>query len=340
MSKTNKNRKLKGKNIKLKDKKLLKKMINNDLELGDDIFTEEVSSIIDDANLIAGKNIQILIGGDDNKNLTFPTKLDELFGYNEPIDKRSIFEKMSGYVESVAMSKISSAVGVEGKNSKEITKKLEDDSKALEEVNNFFNKPESEHTKEELKEIAHTATEIVGEAMEVIPDKIKGSVNKVVENGIDAGIAAMNGLPIVGTAISLDKVADKFINTAGEIADATSDVSNLIRETSNKLKQPVNEMKEKINEISSDIQQSKEQLQQPVNEMKKKINEISSDIQQSKEQLQQSEQILNKNIQLGGTDISKFNNLLQHGGKKLRKRINNTRHAFKNISKNVTKKNK
>jgi hypothetical protein len=49
----------------------------------------------------------------------------------------------------------------------------------------------------------------------------------------------------------------------------------------------------------------------------------------------------NENIQYGGgSDMTKFHNLLQNGGKKLKKRINNTKHAFKNISRNITKKNK
>jgi hypothetical protein len=48
-------------------------------------------------------------------------------------------------------------------------------------------------------------------------------------------------------------------------------------------------------------------------------------------------------MQVGGLNINKFlkhGGKLQHAGKKIKKRIYSTRHAFKNISKNVTRKNK
>jgi len=41
---------------------------------------------------------------------------------------------------------------------------------------------------------------------------------------------------------------------------------------------------------------------------------------------------------VGGSNMDKFNRTLQHGGKKIRKRIHTTRHAFQNISKNITRK--
>ena len=380
---TYKSKKIKSKTIKSKKKnKKLLKMLNSESELDD------INSLIDDDSILE-ENIQILIGGGDNDFIE-PTELDKLLGYKGPIDNRSLVKKISDYINidkagdyfnsfisiinGLIARKVLSISGIEGKEPKEIANMLEKDSKALEQINDYLQTDKGKEMLGEIKESLNTATDVVGEAIKEIPNKVDESMNKVTDNAVQAGIRAMGGLPVIGTVIAVDKVAEKITETAGQIAEATGEISELVGDTADKLKQPIDDVKKKVDEISSNIEniqqqeqikqqeqpeKQQEQIKQPEQQIKqseqqekqpeqqenqeKQPEKQQEQIKQLEQQEKQQEQIKqpekiskNKIIQNGGSDIIKFHNILQNGGKKIRKRINNTRNSFKNIRNNIT----
>ena len=313
---------------KNKNKKLLKKMINSESELDD------LNSLIDTTDSILEENIQILVGG-KSSDFVEPTELDKLLGYEGPVDTRGPLDKMNDYVENLVGTvanvakglvahKVSNVIGMEGKTPEEVAKTLENDTQKLEQINDYLKKD----TKmlDEIQELTNTASSVIGESIKQIPNDINESMNKLAKNAVDAGVGALTDVPGINVVVGTSKMISGIQGAVGETSEAVGKVANLIGDTSEKIEKPINDVKKKINEVSDNIETTQQlsQIQESpkINESQQ-MNELSIDDK--------------KNIQLGGFNMNKF---IHHGGKKLRKRVNDTRHAFKNISKNITKKNK
>lgn len=351
---TYKSKKIKSKTYKGKGKKLLKKMMTTESELDDvNSVLDNSDSVLDDVDLLE-ENILMAVGGDNivrpSDNIVRPSELDKnLFGYKEPVDTQGPIGKFIDSVEDsiddvkevaenvvsvgkvAFLKKLSDVAGYEGKTSDEVMNEIKNDAESIEKINNYFKSKEGEETLEDIQDLSNTATGVIAKSFEKIPETLTDSMEKMG----DAGLKITKGLatevpivaPIIGASDAVKGTEDAIIASA----DALKKVANLTGDTAEEIKKPIEDIKEKIDEVSSEIENTQQLSQSQMDESK--MND-ESQMDESKIKINE------KNIQLGGSDMTKFYNLLQNGGKKLRKRINNTRHAFKNISKNITKKNK
>lgn len=328
---TNKNRRKKGRTEKSRNsKKLLKKLFHDD------------SSTFD-------KNIKILIGGNGDTNTNKkPTKFDTMFlGYEEGIsvDTRGSFEKLREYVgdsfekfttitQGLISRKVLDTAGYENKTPEEVANELKNDTKKLEEINNYLQTEDGKEMINEIKDLSNTATDVISESIEKIPETFTGSIKKMGDAGLKVGVGLATEVPIIAPIIGISNMIEGTEEAIEATADAVKKVAEITGDTAEEIKKPINEIENKIDEISNKIENTQKISQIPTD--KSQMNETLMN-----ETLMNNKLLLNeKNIQHGGSDMTKFHNVLQNGGKKLRKRINNTRYAFKNVSKNITKKNK
>jgi methyl-accepting chemotaxis protein len=327
---TNKNRSKRGKTEKLRNgKKILKKMVRND------------------NSALLNENIQILIGGNKtNSNIVRPTKFDMLLGYEDvPIDTTSSFEKLrhtvgdsfeklkntigdsienfTAVIQGLIARKILSSAGYENKTPQEVANELKNDSKTLEQINHYLQTNDGKEMINEIKKLSKTTSDIISESLEEIPNKLDGTMNKLSEEGVKAATNAVAEIPGPNVVVSTLRLGENAINATDEMVKASGQIAELAGDTAEEIKKPIDEIENKINEIS------------------KKASELSNaevpNAQVPNTTLEKETQLIT-NQRGGDTDINKFIHLIQHGGRKLRKRINSTRHSFKNVSKNVTQK--
>jgi methyl-accepting chemotaxis protein len=334
-----------------KNKKLLKKIMNN--------------STLEE-------NIKILIGG----NIVEPSELDKaLFGYKEKIDTTGPIDKLYdnaknkveyitnsfgnfvNIVEGLMARKMISVIGMEEKKPEEVAEILKNDSEKLREISEFLETDKGKEMLDEITNLSKKATNVVGESIEQIPTKLDDSMNKMAHAGLKITKGLGGEIPILGQIIAASDAIKGTQDAFNATTNAIENVANLTSDTAEKLKTPLDDIKEKMEDISDEVKNTQDipitqqfsqtqdlpthQLSQTQDLPTQQLSQTQDlpTIQQfsQKRQLQKND---DNNIQYGGSDMNKFHNLLQNGGKKLRKRINNTRHAFKNISKNITKKNK
>ena len=370
---TNKNRRKKGRTEKSRNSKnLLKKLFHDD------------SSTLD-------KNIKILIGGNGDTNTDTntnkkPTKFDSMFlGYEEGIsvDTRGSFEKLREYVgdsfekfttitQGLISRKVLDTAGYENKTSEEVANELKNDTKKLEEINNYLQTKNGKEMINELKELSNTATGVISESIEKIPETFTGSIKKMGDAGLKVGIGLATEVPIIAPIIGMSNMIKGTEEAIEATADAVKKVAEITGDTAEEIKKPINEIENKIDEISekasninveipdvkipdvkipdvkipdvkipdvkiSDVEIPKIEI--PKVELPEvEIPKVElPDVEMQKNNLEKQTSSVNEQFG-GGSDINKFINLIQHGGKKIRKRVNSTRHAFKNISKNISKK--
>ena len=297
-----------------KNKKLLKKMMNN--------------SILEE-------NIKILRGGNGN-NIVEPSELDKaLFGYKEnvnitgPIDKlydnaknaveyiTNSFGNFVNIIEVLIEHKMIDIIGMEGKKPEEVAEILKNDSVKLREIIEFLETDKGKEMLDDIENFSKKATGIIGKSIEEIPGQLDNSMKKMANSGLKITKELGGQVPILGNFIAATEAfkgtQDAFNATTGAIKS----LANLTSNTAENLKTPIDDIKKEINNISNEVENAQK-------------------LSQTRELLKNND----KNAQYGGSYMNKVNNLTQNGGKKLRKRINNTRHAFKNISRNITNKNK
>lgn len=333
---TYKLKKIKNKTMKSvnKNKKLLK-MMNSESELDD------VNSLIDNSmsdNSVLEENIQILIGGDNN--FVEPSELDKaLFGYKGLVDTQGPVDKfidsVEGSIDNVkevaenvvsvgkvaVLNKMSNIAGYEGKTPEEVMDEIKNDAESIKKINNYFKTEDGDKTLEDIQDLSNTATGIITKSFEKIPEKLTDTMEKIGDAGLKVGVGVATEVPIIAPIVGMSNMIKGTEEAIEATADAVKKVAEITEDTAEEIKKPINEIENKIDEISTKIENTQiPTVQHQIDESQMKINE--------------------KNIQYGGSDMNKFYNLLQNGGKKLRKRINNTRHSFKNISRNITKKNK
>lgn len=366
---TYKSKKIKSKTMKSgsskiinKNKKLLK-MMNSESELDD------VNSLIDNSmsdNSVLEENIQILIGGDNNfvkpseldNNIIEPSELDKaLFGYKEKIDTTGSIDKLYdnaknkveyitnsfgnfvNIVEGLMAREMISLIGMEEKKPEEVAEILKNDSEKLREISKFLETDKGKEMLDEIENLSKKATDVVGESIEQIPTKLDDSMNKMAHAGLKITKGLVTEVPLVAPIIGASDTVVGVQNAFNAITDAAIKVSNLTEDTAEKIKEPVDDIKKTINNISTEVENRQQLPQMP--ELPELPEKTELPITQQLSQTQELPKNNNENIQYGGgSDMNKFHNLLQNGGKKLKKRINNTRNAFKNISRNITKKNK
>lgn len=319
-----KTRKSKQKN---KNKKLLKKMMdnseydnNNNLDLDDDLTLKQ--------------NIKILIGGN---NIVEPTNFDKIFlGYNQPLDIESPISKMideAGKVAEnveevaetvasvgtgIALKKISDMAGYEGKTPEEITNEIKNDAEQIKQINNYFKTEDGKESLEDIKETLNTATGVINESIEEIPKQLNNSMEEIGKAGVKVGVGLATEIPIVAPIVGLSNMVEGTEKAIDATANAVEKVANITSDTAEEIKKPINEIQNKITTISDEVDKATNIEQIP------KLVNIPND----------------NSMQVGGSDINKFNARIQNGGKKIKKRINTTRNAFRNISKNVSLKRK
>jgi hypothetical protein len=332
---------------KNKNKKLLKKMMNNNSKLNNtNQILDNSDFILNETDSLLEENIQILIGGGKSSDFVEPSEFDKLLGYEGPVDTSGPLDKLSDNIEitmdymsnsfgSVAnvtkgliAHKVSDVIGMEGKTPEEVAQILKNDTQKLEQVNDYLQTNDGKKMLNEVQELTNTATGVIGESIKQIPDKVDESMDKLAKNAVDAGVGALTDIPGVNVVVGTSKIISGVQGATSDIAEATGQVASLVGDTAEKIKKPIDDIEKKMDEISDKIEEVPElpEIDESL------INESSID-ESSIDESSTDE----KNIQLGGSNINKF---LFYGGKKIRKRVNNTRHAFKNISKNITKKNK
>jgi hypothetical protein len=341
---TKKSKTMKKKNVnkqRNKNKKILEKLVND--------------SILEE-------NIQILIGGGrskrdrdrdseneqvgGNSNLVYPSEFDKLLGYEKPIDTTSTLDKLKNYFtgsvstisnisSGLIARKVSDAVGMEGKTPEEIAEILKKDTEKFEKINDYLKTNEGEKMVGELKQLTNTASEVIGEAVQKIPEDLDETMDKLAENAVNAGVGAMTDIPGVNVVVGTSKMVSSLQGVAGETAEAVGKVANLVGDTAEKIEEPMNNIKNKIDEMSDKI----ENVENFSPEIPQTFETQQPEIPQTQTfETQQPE--IPQTQQFGGNSINNIHNNIQNGGKKIRKRVNNTRHAFKNLVKNVTRKNK
>jgi hypothetical protein len=348
---TNKNRRKKGRTEKSRNSKnLFKKIFHDD------------SSILD-------KNIKILIGGNEDTNTNTnekPTKFDVMFlGYEEgiPIDTRGSFEKLREYVgdsfekittttQGLISRKVLDTAGYENKTPEEVANELKNDTKKLEEINNYLQTKDGKEMINEIKELSNTATGVISESIEKIPETFEGSMKKMGNAGLKVGVGLATEVPIIAPIIGMSNMIKGTEEAIEATADAVKKVAEITGDTAEEIKKPINEIENKIDEISekaSNVDIKMPEVEIPEVEIPEveipeveipevEIPEVEiPEVKMQKNNLEKQTSSVNEQLG-GGSDINKFINLIQHGGKKIRKRVNSTRHAFKNISKNISKK--
>ena len=335
-----KTRKSKQKN---KNKKLLKKIINNNSVSNKKFMSDNANSL--------EENIQILIGG--GEKIIEPSKFDKfIFGYEEPINTEGPVEKLIDYAEDsindvkevaenvisvgkvAILKKMSDIAGYEGKTPNEVINEIKNDAESIKEINNYFKTETGEETLEDIKELSNTAAGIIGESIEKIPEKLTGSATKIADAGLKVGVGVATEIPIIAPIIGISNMIKGTEEAIGATADAVKKVAEITGDTAEELKKPINEIENKIDEISDEVNKAKDDI------IPKTPSLLQTQQHSQTPMLKIDESLDDNNTQVGGYNINNFYNLFQHGGKKLRKRINNTRHTFNNISKNVTYKNK
>jgi hypothetical protein len=374
---TYKSKKIKSKTMKSgsskiinKNKKLLKKMMNSESELDD------INSLIDNSisdNSALEENIQILIGGDNN--FVEPSELDKkLFGYKGLVDTQGPVDKfidsVEGSIDNVkevaenvvsvgkvaVLNKMSNIAGYEGKTPKEVMDEIKNDAESIKKINNYFKTEDGDKTLKDIQDLSNTATGIITKSFEKIPEKLTDTIEKIGDAGLKVGVGVATEVPIIAPIIGMSNMIKGTEEAIEATADAVKKVAEITEDTAEEIKKPINEIENKIDEISTKIENTQiptvqhqidesqiDKSQMDKSQMdKSQMDESQMDKSQiDKSQIDEYQMKTNeKNVQYGGSDMNNFYNLLQNGGKKLRKRINNTRHAFKNISRNITKKNK
>lgn len=334
-----------GKN-KNKNKKLLRKMANNS-EL-DDVF------VLDDNDSILEENIQMLIGG--TKEMVEPTKFDELiFGYKNSVDVSGPIDKITDYVgnavtnvekvvsigEAIAVNKALDMAGFEGTTPEEISEELKNNSKTLEQINDYLKTNEGEKMLGEFQELSNTASGVISKSIEKLPEELDESITKVGEGAVKTAVGIATDIPPLNAVVGTSNAIAGTMEAVNAVSDAVTNVSNIVGDASEEIKQPINEMNNKFDEMSEKISElptvEMPQVDELPNLMDDEIPELVKMTEQNDGENQMGDNQMGEN-QMGGSNINKFRNALQYGGKKLRKRINGTRHAFKNISKNITRK--
>lgn len=370
-NKSKKLRSQKSKSQKLRNRKVLKKLINSNNDILDENIKILIGGINENENINGNENenIKILIGGENknNSNLIYPTNFDsKLLGYEPgiPIDKRTVFEKYSqriansfeifgNIIAGLVANKVIKTAGYENKTSEEIGEKLKNDTEKLEKINDYFDDPyHGEKAKKEIGKTVDIASGIIGESFEKLPDEVEDSLSKVADKGMGAVVESVKGVPFVGAPLAVASTVEKITNAAGDVADATGKIAELTETTAEKLKEPVNKIERQLDEISSKATRMSN-IQEEMEEEKEMEKEMEEEEEMEKEMKKEKngDNQMGDDNQMGGnlnkmrdfdidknSNMSKFVNQLQHGGKKLRNRVNITRHSFKNVSKNVTQK--
>ena len=343
-SKTRKNKNMnRNDNNKNKNKKILGKLVN------DSILEENIQM------LIGGK-----VGGSD-ENFVEPSELDKFLGYEKAVDVRGPLDKLNDYIKNSLSSitdvtsgliarKLSDSVGMEGKTPEEIGEILKKDTEKLEKINDYLKTNDGEKMLDEVKELTTTASDIIGESVQKIPEDLDETMDKLAENAVNAGVGAMTDIPGVNVVVGTSKMISSLQGVAGETGEAVGKVAELIGNTAEKIKKPVNDIKDKIDEISDKIESVENfspkipQLQQPEILQTQQPEILQTHQPEIQPQLQQPEILQTQQPEIqpqsGGYNMNNVRNIIQTGGKKIRKRVNNTRHAFKNLVKNITRKNK
>lgn len=335
-----------GKN-KNKNKKLLRKMANNS-EL-DDVF------VLDDNDSLLEENIQMLIGG--TKEMVEPTKFDELiFGYKNSVDVSGPIDKITDYVgnavtnvekvvsmgEAIAVNKALDMAGFEGTTPEEISEELKNNSKTLEQINDYLKTNEGEKMLGEFQELSNTASGVISKSIDKLPEELDESITKVGQGAVKTAVGIATDIPPLNAVVGTSNAIAGTMEAVNAVSDAVTNVSNIVGDASEEIKQPIHEMNNKFDEMSEKISElptveiprvdELPQVDELPNPMDNEIPKLVKMPEQNDGENQMGEN------QMGGSNINKFRNALQYGGKKLRKRINGTRHAFKNISKNITRK--
>jgi methyl-accepting chemotaxis protein len=309
MDKKTKTRKSKQNN---KNKKLLKKMMNNSKSNNDNSSLEN--------------NIQILIGGE----MVEPSQFDKIiFGYANSMDMSSPFDKLwnnigkstSNYIaviQGLMARNVLSAIDMKGKTPEQVAEELKNDAKTIEQINDYFDTNEGKQALNEIQELSNEVGGVISKSIEQLPEELDESIDKLAEKTVDAGVSAMTEVPGVNVIVGTTGLINSIEGAVGEIAEASGKVANLVGDASEEIKKPIEEINDKIDEISDEVN---EMPQLPQTQFSEDESPITND-----------------NQQFGGSNVNKFNHTFHNGGKKIRKRIHSTRHAFKNISKNITRK--
>ena len=358
---TKKSKTMKKKNVnkqRNKNKKILEKLVN------DSILEENIQILIGGGSSKRDRDIDRdrdseneQVGG--NSNLVYPSEFDKLLGYEKPIDTTSTLDKLKNYFtgsvstisnisSGLIARKVSDAVGMEGKTPEEIAEILKKDTEKFEKINDYLKTNEGEKMVGELKQLTNTASEVIGEAVQKIPEDLDETMDKLAENAVNAGVGAMTDIPGVNIVVGTSKMVSSLQGVAGETAEAVGKVANLVGDTAEKIEEPMNNIKNKIDEMSDKIENVENfspEIPQPFETHQPEIPQTQTFETQQPEipqtqtfETQQPE--IPQTQQFGGNSINNIRNNIQNGGKKIRKRVNNTRHAFKNLVKNVTRKNK
>jgi len=322
------NSKQKSKN---KNKKLLKKMMNNNSEIDD--------FILDNGDNIIDENIQILVGGNP---IVEPSKFDKLiFGYDDkPVDTEGPVDKIMNNVKEVvneveevaenvisvgkviALKKATDMAGYEGKTPEEITNEIRKDAEQIKQINDYLETEDGKESVEDIKKTLKTATSVITDSVGELPNQLNDSMEKLGKAGVKVGVGLATEVPFIAPAVGLSNMIEGTEKAIGATANAVEKVANITANTAEEIKKPINDIQNKISEISDKVDDATnigETIDNKMNEEIPKLVKIPND----------------NDMQVGGGL-----NVFQYGGKKLRKRINATRHAFKNVSKNVTLKRK
>jgi hypothetical protein len=348
----------KSKEKKNKNKKLLKKIINNSESELDDI-------ILDNVDTIAEENIQILIGG--AAPIVEPSKFDQvIFGYNKPVDTEGPVDKILNNVKEVvneveevaetaisvgkgiALKTATDMAGYEGKTPEEIKKEIKEDAQQIKEINNYFKTEDGKESLEEIKKTLNTATEVIGDSVGELPKQLNESMEELGKAGVEVGVGLATEIPGVNNFIGLSSMVKGTQNAIEATANAVKKVADITAHTAEDIKKPINEIQNEISEISDKVDKvtnMKQTINDKMNEEMPKLNDNFMQVDEKTNMGQiinskMDEEMSNNNSEDNSMQVGGRLNIFQYGGKKLRKRINATRHAFKNVSKNVTLKRK
>lgn len=344
----------KSKEKKNKNKKLLKKMINNSESELDDI-------ILDNVDTIGEENIQILIGG--AAPIVEPSKFDQvIFGYNKPVDTEGPVDKILNNVKEVvneveevaetaisvgkgiALKTATDMAGYEGKTPEEIKKEIKEDAQQIKEINNYFKTEDGKESLEEIKKTLNTATKVIGDSVGELPKQLNESMEEFGKAGVKVGVGLATEIPGVNNFIGLSGMVKGTQDAIKATTNAIEKVANITADTAEDIKKPINKIQNEISEISDKV--DKTNMGQIIdNQEMPKLNDNFMQVDEKTNMGQiinskMDEEMSNNNSEDNSMQVGGRLNIFQYGGKKLRKRINATRHAFKNVSKNVTLKRK
>lgn len=255
--------------------------------------------------------IDKMIEGVGENTTGISDKIENIINYpSELLNKFGNYgSKMFSILEALIARGVIKAAGIDNTNVEKVAEELVEDSKKLNKVVEFLDTEKGKEMLENMNSIADKGTEIVSNATENLVSKIDEPLNEITEKATQSAVNAVGAIPGVGTITNSIKVADNLTGLADSAAELATTTTNTINNAVNEIGQPINEA---IDETKNIVNEANKITQQPI------LAETKID------QIEQS----------GGGNTN-----IQYGGKYIRKRVSSTRHAFRKISKHVTRKN-